>query len=237
MNKFNSNVVKKIFVISVSLIIIFSIVTPIIFNILPHIILLYKSGNKRALYEYLHSFGSKGILIIIILQVFQVLSFIIPAPTIWITAGLTYEPIEALFCCIIGIIIGNSIAFYLGRKFSNRLINALVSKDTLNKFSYIENSKHAVIIEFLLYLIPIIPNSIIPYIYARTSISYSKFISIIAVACIPSILFNAYFGHIAISGHMTATVIIILLSIITAVLLLFKHDRIMSWIKKISSNT
>lgn len=236
MNKSNSNVVKKIFLISFSLIIIFSIIIPIIFNILPHIIFLYKSDNKHALYEYLHSFGSKGILILIILQVFQVLSFVIPAPIIWITAGLTYEPLEALFCCIIGIVIGNSIAFYLGRKFGNRLIDALISKGNLSKFSYIENSKHAVLIEFLLYLIPIIPNSIIPYIYARTKISYFKFISIIAVACIPSILFSAYFGHIAISGHMTAAAIIILLSLITAVLLFYKHDKIMCWIKKISSN-
>lgn len=236
MYNINSKKVKKFLFVSSLLIIMLFIIIPIVLNILPKFLILLKTGKNDDIVKYLRSFGIEGMVVLLVLQIFQVLSFIIPAPSIWIISGLTYGTIKGSLTCIIGVIIGNAIAFCLGRKFGNKLINILVNKKNIDKLNFLENSKHPALILFVLYLIPIIPNSIIPYIYARTNISLRKFTSIMSIACIPSILFSTYAGDSAITGNIAVTLIIISLAIILFFIILNKNKKIMHWIERLSLN-
>ena len=103
-----SNNSKKIS-IAVFMIIAIIIIIPII---MPVFLDLFKSGGKEAAKKYLRSFGAKGIIIIFVLQIIQVLSIIIPAPPVWIIAGMTYGVFGGMRICIGGVVIGNAIDGY-----------------------------------------------------------------------------------------------------------------------------
>lgn len=235
MSHIESKKIKKLLFISAIIIIMLFIIIPIIVSILPQFIILIKNPNNENIAKYLHSFGIRGIIVLIILQAFQVLSFIIPSPSIWLISGITYGTIKGLVICIAGIAIGNSIAFLLGKKFGNKLLSILINEKKLSKLDFIENSKHTALVIFILYLIPIIPNSIIPYIYARTNISLKKFVLEATAACIPLILFNAYAGDSAITGNLTIALTILALFAIIFLVVLRRNKRIMHLIEKLSN--
>ena len=163
------------------------------------------------------------------------LSIIIPAPPVWIIAGMTYGVFGGMLICIGGVVIGNAIAFYIGRRFGNKLINVLINKKIRNKLKFLETSDHSAIIEFLLYVIPGVPNNIIPYVYAQTSVSLKKFISIIAIASIPAILSCTFVGHNILSTNIEFVIVVIIIFIILIAIILINNKKIMDWMEKFSS--
>lgn len=228
--------VKKLIILAIFATVGLLIIIPIISQILPVFLDLFKKGGKTAVEKYLRSFGVKGIFIIVILQIFQVLSLVIPAPTIWVIAGVTYGIFGGMVICIAGVVIGNTIAFFIGRKYGNKLISIIFDERKLKKLSFLENSKHPSIIQFLLYVIPGLPNNIIPYVYARTNISAKRFIAVIAVASIPSILSCTFVGHNILFGNMIIVIFIIIGLAILFVIMLKNKREIMSWIENFSEH-
>ena len=228
--------IKRILIISIFLIIVSLIVVPIVLYILPVFLGLFKSGGKVAAIKYLHSFGVKGIIIIEILQIMQVLSLVLPAPTIWVISGATYGVFYGMLISIVGVVIGNSIAFFIGRKYGNKLMDILFDEKSITKFKFLENTKFPGIIQFLMYVIPGVPNNIIPYIYARTNISALRFISTIAIASVLSILSCTYVGYSFLSGSLTFSVIIILVLVSLSVILLKYNKNLLRWLEEFSIN-
>jgi uncharacterized membrane protein YdjX (TVP38/TMEM64 family) len=235
MLKNNSQKTKMILFISTCVLIILVIIMPIIFKILPKFLYLFKIGGKEAASKYLRSFGINGIIIIFILQIIQVLSLVIPAPTVWVVAGVTYGVFGGMIICIFGVVIGNSIAFYIGKRYGNKLVDNIINEDKRNKLKFLEKSKHSDIIEFLLYVIPGLPNDIIPYIYARTNISFKRFITIIAIASVPAILSCTYIGDNILSGNFIAVIIIFIIAIVLMAIVFKSNKQIFNSIEKMSS--
>jgi uncharacterized membrane protein YdjX (TVP38/TMEM64 family) len=211
-----------------------AILIPIALQTVPVLLDLFKSGGKESAEKYVSSFGIQGIIIIIVLQIVQVLSIVIPAPTVWIIAGVTYGVFGGMLICIVGVVIGNSIAFFIGRRFGNRLIDIVLDEKKRSKLKFLENPSHSDIIQFLLYVIPGVPNSIIPYIYARTNISSRRFISIIAVASVPSILSCTYVGHNILTGNTEGTVAVVLIFLIMFAIVFKNNKKIMTWVEEFS---
>lgn len=232
----NPEKIKRFLIISAFVIIGVIIVIPIALQIMPVFLDLFRVGGKQAAEKYLLSFGAKGIIIILVVQIIQVLSLVIPAPTVWVVAGMTYGIFGGMLICIVGVVIGNAIAFYIARRFENRIINVLIDEKKRSKLKFLENSKHADIILFLLYVIPGVPNDILPYVYARTNIKWKRFISIIAVASIPSILSCTFVGHNILSGNLEFTLIIVVILLALFAMVLKNNKKIMTWLEGLTTS-
>ena len=204
---------------------------PILRNVVAHI------KNEEELTSYIKNYGSKGIPIIIALQALQVITTIFPAAAVQILAGLSYGIFYGMLCCLAGYILGNSIVFIIVRQIDKTFVPIIPKLDnrehrkTKWDFSFLKESKHAEFMSFILFLIPGIPNGILPYLFARTKISLPRYLLSITLAGIPSILLCSFMGErISIGDTLSALLIFGFLTLIVILVLIFRK-RIIEFLK------
>lgn len=199
--KKETHLIKRIAIIFGSVLAATLIVIPVLFNILPTAVEVYAHSGRDGITEYLRSFGPEGLIITYLLQIVQVISIIIPAPTVWIPAGAAYGVVVGMLICFAGVVTGNFIVFLNARRLGTKITNILPGGKTRDKFAFLLKSKHPELLLFFAYLLPGVPNSFIPYIYASTGITTKKYLFIIGSASIPSILFSTYMGNLVLLGE------------------------------------
>lgn len=205
--------------------ILFKDLIPILKNVSSHI------KNEGELTSYIQSYGSRGVLIIIALQALQVITTIFPSAAVQILAGMSYGIFYGMIFCIIGYILGNSIVFIIVRQINKAFmpyIPKFTKKNTKkNKwdFSFLKESKHAARMAFILFLIPGLPNGILPYLFARTKISLPRYLLSIVLAGIPSILICSSIGQqLSVGDTSSALIILSLLVLIATTVFLFRKQ-------------
>lgn len=223
-NKFTLYIVPTIAVL-----LMVALLWPIIKTLLPELLHIIQSGNYDSLVPYLRSFGALGIAAVILLQILQVITIIIPSPFIWIPAGIVFGVFEGLLFCLIGLLIGNAIAFLISRK----LKIGTRSKQMEKVFAMMNQIKSPDLVLFLVSTLPGMPNGLIPYFYAPTKYSLPHFLLIIGMGSIPSILMSTLIGQLIIDKSYLQAGILMAVIAVTLLLLVWKKDKFLSGIAHI----
>lgn len=194
--------------------------------------------NESVMVSYIESYGVKGVFIIIGLQAFQVFTAVLPAMPIQILAGLCYGVIYGSLISLIGYVLGHMIIFTMARNLVNVLMPYYQTRKFKNRNKYtnvgfVRKSKHPKLLAFLLYVIPGIPNGILPYIFSKSSISPWGFLLSIAFASIPGILISTVLGSRLSQGDFLTSVLLVLFSLIIIGLVVVFKDRINRKIEEI----
>jgi uncharacterized membrane protein YdjX (TVP38/TMEM64 family) len=230
---------NKWFIIKLIFFVLFILVaTPSIYaailNLIPVFQHVLAGGSGAEIKAELRSFGYQGILIMILLQTLQLLTIVIPAPVIWVIGGVTYGIFGGLFICLIGINIANIIAFTLSKKVGSPLILKLFG-DKNNNGNFLSRAKRPHIIIFALYILPGIPNGIIPYLAGATPITLKKYLITTTLAITPSILMCTLLGDQLASGRFITAGIIFGIFIIAAILLLIFRKKAYAYMQKLDN--
>lgn len=185
--------------------------------------------NESVMVSYIESYGVKGIFIIMFLQVFQVLSAVLPAMPVQILAGLCYGIVYGSVISIIGYALGHMLIFIIARK----LGSALMPLNQTRKFNFVGKSKNPKLLAFLLYVIPGIPNGILPYIFSKSDITPGEFLLSVTLASIPGILISTVLGSRLSQGDFLTSLFLLLLCVIIIVLVVVFRGKINKKIEKI----
>lgn len=94
--------------------------------------------------------------------------------------------------------LGTIINFYLGRFFGKVVVSKLVQKSDFNKYDRIIKSEKALIIFFLMYLVPVLSNDNLTYLIGLSTISAKKFLTVVTIAHLGTAFTFAYLG----SGYL-----------------------------------
>jgi uncharacterized membrane protein YdjX (TVP38/TMEM64 family) len=200
---------------------------------LPGLEPLLKNGNEEEIIAYLSETGGMtGMISVVLLQIMQVISVVIPGLAIQIAAGIIYGWLKAFILCYIGFVAANTGVFIFARKthrsagaseFKNERVRWIVEqlKDT--------NPGMAI---FLGYLVPGIPNGILPYLAAGTKITTPKFLLSVAASSWIQILCNCIAGGFIIQGRYGFFVLTIILQILLIVIILFNYKRFFGEFRK-----
>jgi hypothetical protein len=137
---------------------------------------------------------------------------------------------NGLIICLAGSILGNMMVFVALRQFSTTLDHIFpkrakkrgvkksadadpVKKRKLPFFLYPESLNrmpHPEIVAFYVYLIPGIPNGVLPHIFARTKVSFGRYLIAVVAGNAPSTLVCTLVGDRLAKGDFFGAVIIIL---------------------------
>ena len=217
----------------VALIIILGLVTIIVIDLYPLIRdVINNSHDESAVIDYIHAYGAKGVPILIIMQFLFALIPFLPVAPMQMLSGLCYGIWIGTLICIIGIVLSNTLLFFLTRKYGE-YINAFLhhksnkthikSHSTLN-----EKIKNPTRMVFILYLIPVIPSAILPCIFAKTSISYHKFLLNMTMASIPVTLLYAWFGERLSKGDYKMAIILACVIIVLVIFFVIFKKKILT---------
>lgn len=203
-----------------------------------HLLPLFKeiivnAADESNMVDYISSYGLRGVPVLICLQALQVITAVVPSAAIQVLTGLCYGVWFGVLINIAGGVLGNVLVFTSLRQMK-KLLAPFWKKDdeegdseeVLNtkKLSHIKKPEMVV---FLFFLIPGIPNGIVPYVFAKTNISLKKYISAVVAGSIPSTFICVFVGERLSKGnYVTVIVMATVVTLIAAVVLLFKNKII-----------
>lgn len=179
-------------------------------------------------------FGGWGIITYIVINLLQCVIIPIPTTLTVLVGTAIYGPFVAFLYASIGVLIGSSIAFCIGRYCSRPVINWIFGEEKINKYQGLLNNRTEIIL-FLTLLLPLFPDDLICMLAGVTNIKYSKFLLISFVARGVGLATISYFGSgkiIPFSGWGIAVWIGLALIILTGVIIAYRRkDKIKQFFK------
>ncbi|MEA4966272.1 MAG: VTT domain-containing protein [Oscillospiraceae bacterium] len=196
------------------------------------------AGNETVLAGYIDSYGLKGVPILMGLQALQIITAVIPSAAIQMLTGLCYGAWWGTLINIAGSVLGNAIVFAAVRQLHAILAPAVekmnrkkgwISAEKLAQF------KKPEVAALALFLIPGIPNGILPYLFAKTKITLPRYIAAIVLGSVPSTFLCTYLGERLSKGNYTLAMIVAGAAVVIVVAALLLRRRIMARIGRDSA--
>lgn len=228
MQKFDK---KKIIQI-VSLVIFIVVMLAATIFAIPLIKMLITDEGRGQLASTVKSYGALAPVIFVGLQIVQVVIALIPGEPFEIVAGILFGSIGGFILCLIGVMIGTVIVFYLVKLIGQPIVSAFVDNKKINNLKILNNEKNLETLIFILFLIPGTPKDAITYVVPLTKIKPMKYFILATLARIPAILSSTIVGSTIESGNWVLSVVIFIITGIIGLLGIFLNDKLMKRIRK-----
>lgn len=190
--------------------------------------------DPAALKSLLNEFSLYHILMFILLQIIQVIIFIIPGELIEITAGYLFGTTMGSIYSIIGITIGSATSFFIARLLGYDFVRKVTPEQMFNRLDvFVNEDKRSGTVLFLLFLIPGLPKDALAYFAGITPIGYLNFIFISMFARLPTIVFSVYIGANIGKKNYTIALIVAVIASITFLIGFIYRDKIINKLYKL----
>jgi len=137
--------------------------------------------SKEKVRMWLMSFGSAAPLVFIAIQSLQVVFAPIPGEATGFLGGFLFGIPKGFLYSTVGLTLGSTLAFLLGRWLEIHFVEKIVKKETLERFDFIIERQGA-LIAFLLFLIPAFPKIISALSWVLARCHYGSFSSSVLLA-------------------------------------------------------
>lgn len=118
--------------------------------------------------------GFWGRITFVLLQFLQVTFIPIPSTILTIAGAIIYGPLQGALLSLSGILLGSTLAFYLGRKFGRKLVVFMVGKESCDKWvNFLSRAKYTF---FLMMLLPMFPDDVLCLVAGITNMSWAFFV-------------------------------------------------------------
>ena len=149
--------------------------------------------------DILSETGIRGYITIVILAFLQVILTFLPAEPVQVISGVAFGFLKGLILCTIGVVIGNTIIYFVYRIYGNRLRQYFV-KNLHFDFDKAAHSRKIVLTIFILYFLPAIPYGMICFFAASVGMKYGRYITVTVLGALPSVCIGVGLGHMALSA-------------------------------------
>lgn len=229
MNNFKNYINKNVKLILSILSALFLLALIILFHKYISKILLYifSVDNMTYIKNLLAKSGFIGWILLVLYNAARVILPFLPAQPFEILSGVMYGSFFGMINCMLGIILGSLVVFFIVNKFGNNLVLKLLKGENLSKYEAIKASKKIEIISFLIFLLPGTPKDTFTYIAAFTSLGLKKFLIFISIARIPTVLSLTVAGSNIIKGNLITGILIYAITIVLTLLGCLFHNKVL----------
>lgn len=195
----------------------------------PHLWEALKSGDETQIEAFLKESGElKGLIYLFLLQAIQVISIVLPGAPIEIAGGMAYGFLKSFITCHLSFVLANVIIFAFGRRVRSDFIDG---EKTAKVFEVLSKGDPFVML-ILCFMVPVMPNGIIPYAASATRISGIKYALSVFLGSSVQIFMMCAIGRKILVHDYLFMVIIIVLDFI-AMFFLYKYkDKINLFVTK-----
>ena len=195
-----------------------------------------KIDSVEDLRNYVASFGYLAVVIYIVVNVLQVVLLPIPGFVSIGTGVALFGAFRTSIYSLLGILTGSFIAFFIGRVLGYRVVSWIVGKDNLDKWLKKVKNKDKIVLTFM-FLFPFFPDDMLCFIAGLSSMSTGYFIVMIIFCRTISVFLSSYSLSGSIIPYNTwwgilLWAVVIGITVLTAVIIYKRGDRIQKYIKK-----
>ena len=177
---------------------------------------------------YIDSFGWKGYLVAMGIQMLQVVVALIPGEVVEIGAGCAFGWLGGTLICLAGVALASSAVFLLTKRIGIKMVELFVDPEKINNLRFLNSEKKLKRTVFLLFFIPGTPKDLITYFIGLTRIRLGEFLAISIIARIPSVLSSALVGHYVIEENYLTSILIFAATALISLVGILLYNRIIS---------
>ena len=190
-----------------------------------------KSMSADELQAKLGEFGVRGYITVAILSMLQVVFAFLPAEPVQVIAGMSFGFPIGLACCVVGVILGNTLIFILYKTYGDGIRDYFV-KNLDFDLQKAANSSRSVLIIFILYFLPAIPYGMICFFAASIGMKYSRYIAVTVLGAMPSICIGVGLGHMTLEASWVVSVCVFAVLVALIIVLSVKRKYFFEKINK-----
>ena len=177
-------------------------------------------------------YKKEGVLIYIALQILQVVISIIPGQPLQITAGFMFGFFWALLFSLIGACLGTIITYHLGKWLGQDALHMFFGQERIARFVGQMNSKKAVTVVFLIYLVPGLPKDILSYAAGISDMKGRPFLLFSMVGRCPGMIASLLIGKEIYDGQYGGAIIVAAVAVFAFLLGVLFRKKLMAWFDK-----
>ncbi len=228
---------KLLFIFSIILIVVIAIllVAFICRTLFPGLDQMFKDGyDEEKVEDFLrHEAGWKGMVALALLQFIQVVSIFIAGAPIQIAGGMIYGFWISFLITHITFVATNWLVFSIARKHNEQATKIIsFSSKKAKKVTKWLNSSNPAYMCMLAYMMPGIPNGIVPYVAEKTDITNREFFMAVYLGSFGQIFAACFIGRRILEGDIFWTIAVIIIMILIIVILYRLKNPIIAWINK-----
>ena len=202
--------------------------------------------DEQVIAAYLKEEGVwRGLLSVVLVEMVQVISIVVPGIAVQIAAGIIYTWWKAFIACYVGFVCGHALVFFIVRRIrakNGRFVDKYIpsaqpeeeeSENELLSFTgrhaelmHKMRTSNPSIVVMISCLTPGLPNGFIPHVAARTGITGRGFVLAVAASSWLQILCNCLAGHFLLRGDYTFMVLSIVVQLMITGLIAWKREYI-----------
>jgi uncharacterized membrane protein YdjX (TVP38/TMEM64 family) len=187
--------------------------------------------SKEKARAWLMSFGSAAPLVFIIIQSLQVVIAPIPGEATGFLGGYLFGISKGFLFSTVGLTLGSTVAFLLGRWLEIHFVEKVVKKETLEKFDFIIERQGA-LIAFLLFLIPGFPKDYLCFILGLSKMPLRVFLLINIIGRMPGTFFLTLQGANIYKGNYVTFFILSGIFLSAGLLMLLYKETMYGWLRR-----
>lgn len=209
----------------------FAVITTLAFLYSGQLNLIF--SNPEKIKQFIGEFGVFGPIVLILLQTFQALIFIIPGPVITMAGGYSFGITLGAMYSLIGTMLGSVLVFSIAKKFGRAFVIKIINKKELEHFDAFFKKKGKIAL-LITRTIPILfPHDVVSFAAGLTQLSLKEFAFLSFLGFIPNVLLLTLFGE-QLSHKISQFTLLVIAAIgIGTIAYLFRHHLKIFFIKEI----
>jgi uncharacterized membrane protein YdjX (TVP38/TMEM64 family) len=188
--------------------------------------------DRQLLREWLAAQGRAGPAVFLLLQILQVVIFILPGEIVQVAGGFAFGFWQGLGLTLAGIAAGSALNYAVGRWLGRPFVQALFPAERLTAMERIVTEKKAAFGYFLLFVIPGLPKDILCYIAGTTRFPILGFLGISMLGRLPGIAGSSFIGSSAFDGRVGLSLAVFAAATLLFVIGLLFRARITGWLTR-----
>ena len=185
--------------------------------------------NVNALFEHYHA---ESILVYIGAQILQIIICVIPGQWLQFAAGYMYGFWLGFLYSIIGAAIGSVVTYYLAKLLGRDAMHLIFGDARINEFIHKLNSKKAIVIVFLIFLIPGVPKDLCNYAAGISEMKLKPFLIVSLVGRSPGMMGSLLIGRQIEAGNYTGAIVVAAVAVVLCVVGIIMRKRLTGWMDK-----
>lgn len=188
--------------------------------------LLQTFDNLESVNAFLLNYKSASAFVYIGAQIIQIAIFIIPGQAIQLAGGYLFGFWLGFALTLAGIFIGTILTFYLARLLGKDAVHLMIGEEKTKHYIERLNSKKALLVIFIIFLIPGIPKDAVTYVAGVSDIEMRPFVIISMLGRLPAMIGGVMIGSMLFTGSYIGVILLSAIACIAFVLGILFRDKL-----------
>jgi uncharacterized membrane protein YdjX (TVP38/TMEM64 family) len=187
--------------------------------------------DKEEIKRLVKAAGPLAPLVFIAAQVLQVVFAPIPGEATGFLGGFLFGVPLGMLYSTIGLTVGSTLAFLLGRWLEINFVTRIVRPETLNRFDFLMERQGA-LVAFFLFIIPGFPKDYLCFILGLSHMPLRLFLVMSTVGRLPGTLMLSLQGAKVYEGDYLVSGILLGLCLLLGLVLYYWRETLYEWLKR-----